>query len=66
MLSATNAPPGCGSIQAEVYFSSKYRPLEQSTDSIIDQLLLTCADVISSMRRIVFFSAVRSPSSMRM
>lgn len=39
MLSATNAPPGCGSIQAEVYFSGKYRPLVQSTESIIDQVI---------------------------
>lgn len=39
MLSATNAPPGCGSIQAEVYFSDKYRPLTQSTESIIDQVI---------------------------
>lgn len=27
MLSPHNAPPGTGSIQAEVYFSSKYKPL---------------------------------------
>jgi protoporphyrinogen oxidase len=27
MLSTRNAPPGTGSIQAEVYFSAKYRPL---------------------------------------
>lgn len=39
MLSSTNAPPGCGSIQAEVYFSDKYRPLTQSTGSIIDQVI---------------------------
>ena len=39
MLSATNAPPGCGSIQAEVYFSSKYRPLTQSPDELIDPVI---------------------------
>lgn len=39
MLSATNAPAGCGSIQAEVYFSKKYRPLTQTTDLIIDQVI---------------------------
>ena len=32
MLSPTNVPPGCGSIQAEVYFSSKYRPLTQAPE----------------------------------
>ena len=45
MLSATNAPPGCGSIQAEVYFSSKYRPLTRSPADLIDQ-------VIADLRRI--------------
>lgn len=39
MLSATNVPPGCGSIQAEVYFSSKYRPLTQSPESLIDPVI---------------------------
>ena len=40
MLSESNAPPGCGSIQAEVYFSDKYRPLKQPTESIIDQVIV--------------------------
>jgi protoporphyrinogen oxidase len=40
MLSAQNAPPGCGSIQAEVYFSSKYRPLTQSTAQVIEQVIV--------------------------
>jgi protoporphyrinogen oxidase len=39
MLSATNAPSGCGSIQAEVYFSSKYRPLTQSPEDLIDPVI---------------------------
>jgi protoporphyrinogen oxidase len=39
MLSATNAPAGCGSIQAEVYFSSKYRPLTQTPEDLIDQVI---------------------------
>jgi protoporphyrinogen oxidase len=39
MLSATNVPPGCGSIQAEVYFSSKYRPLTKSPEDIIDSVI---------------------------
>ena len=44
MLSATNVPPGCGSIQAEVYFSSKYRPLTQAPSDLIEP-------VISDLRR---------------
>jgi protoporphyrinogen oxidase len=39
MLSATNAPPGCGSVQAEVYFSRKYRPLTESPDDLIDVVI---------------------------
>jgi protoporphyrinogen oxidase len=39
MLSENNAPPGKGSIQAEVYFSSKYRPLEGEPDDWIDPVI---------------------------
>jgi protoporphyrinogen oxidase len=39
MLSATNVPPGHGSIQAEVYFSEKYQPLTQSPQALIDPVL---------------------------
>ena len=39
MLSATNAPPGCGSIQAEVYFASKYRPLNEAPADLIDRVI---------------------------
>ena len=39
MLSANNVPPGCGSIQAEVYFSSKYRPLKQRPEDLIEPVI---------------------------
>jgi protoporphyrinogen oxidase len=39
MLSARNAPEGTGSIQAEVYFSSKYKPLTGSPDDCIDTVI---------------------------
>lgn len=39
MLSATNAPPGCGSIQAEVYFSDKYRPLDCAPGQLIERVI---------------------------
>jgi protoporphyrinogen oxidase len=45
MLSGSNVPQGCGSIQAEVYFSAKYKPLGESTDAIIDRVI---ADLIRS------------------
>jgi len=40
MLAATNVPPGTGSIQAEVYFSSKYRPLTTAPEDWIDPVIL--------------------------
>jgi len=39
MLSKANAPDGCGSIQAEVYFSDKYRPLQQTSEQIIERVI---------------------------
>jgi len=36
MFSPGNAPPGCGSIQAEVYFSPKYKPRTVSPRSLIE------------------------------
>jgi protoporphyrinogen oxidase len=39
MLSPSNAPAGCGCIQAEVYFSPKYRPLRDAPASLIDPVI---------------------------
>jgi protoporphyrinogen oxidase len=39
MLSPRNAPAGKGSIQAEVYFSKKYKPLQVSPDSLIQPVI---------------------------
>jgi len=39
MLSAQNAPPGSGSIQAEVYFSQKFKPLTGSAEDWIDPVI---------------------------
>jgi protoporphyrinogen oxidase len=39
MLSPNNAPAGTGSIQAEVYYSRKYRPLTVRPDSLIDPVI---------------------------
>jgi protoporphyrinogen oxidase len=44
MLSATNAPKGTGSIQAEVYFSEKYKPFTGSPEDWVQP-------VISDLRR---------------
>jgi protoporphyrinogen oxidase len=39
MLSARNAPPGTGNIQAEVYFSDKYRPLTGCANDWIEPVI---------------------------
>jgi len=39
MLTARNAPPGTGSIQAEVYFSEKYKPFTGSPETWIEPVL---------------------------
>jgi protoporphyrinogen oxidase len=39
MLTAANAPKGTGNIQAEVYFSSKYKPLTTSPDALIEPVI---------------------------
>ena len=39
MLSPHNAPPGTGSIQAEVYFSEKYKPFTGSPDDWIEPVI---------------------------
>jgi protoporphyrinogen oxidase len=39
MLSASNAPPGTGNIQAEVYFSDKYKPLRGSPGDWIEPVI---------------------------
>jgi protoporphyrinogen oxidase len=39
MLSARNSPPGTGSIQAEVYFSKKYRPFTGTAEDQIEPVI---------------------------
>jgi len=39
MLASSNVPPGTGSIQAEVYFSKKYKPLTVEPDSLIEPVI---------------------------
>jgi protoporphyrinogen oxidase len=47
MFSPHNAPPGCGTIQAEVYFSDKYKPLRIAPSELIEP-------VIADLRRCGF------------
>ena len=36
LQSPHNVPPGCGSLQAECYYSKKYRPLDRTPDACIE------------------------------
>ncbi len=60
MLSATNAPPGTGSIQAELYFSDKYKPLTGSPDDWIEPVItdLRRCGLLREEDRILFSSAM--------
>lgn len=44
MLSSNNVPKGAGSIQAEIYYSRKYKPLERKPDDCI-------LEVVSDLKR---------------
>ncbi len=63
MLSANNVPPGAGSIQAEVYFSRKYKPLTVSPESLIDPVIqdLIKVGLLREDDRILFRNAFLVP-----
>ena len=60
LLSPRNAPPGAGSIQAELYFSDRYRPLEQRPEELIDPVIadLRRCGVLREDDRILFRDAM--------
>jgi protoporphyrinogen oxidase len=60
MLSARNAPPGTGNIQAEVYFSDKYKPLAGSPSDWIDPVItdLRRCGILKDSDQILFRSAM--------
>lgn len=39
MQSPNNVPPGCGSFQAECYYSTKYRPLDRKPEECIEPVI---------------------------
>jgi protoporphyrinogen oxidase len=39
LLSPNNVPPGAGSIQAEVYYSARYRPLDREPEECIEPVI---------------------------
>jgi protoporphyrinogen oxidase len=60
MLSARNVPPGTGSIQAEVYFSDKYKPLTGAPDDWIEPVIkdLRRCGLLREEDRILFSNAM--------
>jgi protoporphyrinogen oxidase len=60
MLSVSNVPAGKGSIQAEVYFSDKYKPMSGSPDDLIKPVIadLRRCGVLKESDQIVFSSAM--------
>ncbi len=55
MFSPRNAPPGCGTIQAEVYFSDKYRPVPANPADLMERVIadLRRADFIRDTDKIL-------------
>lgn len=39
LMSPNNVPAGCGSIQAEIYFSPKYRPVDRTPEECVEPVI---------------------------
>lgn len=63
MLSPHNVPPGSGSIQAELYYSEKYRPFRCRPEDLIQPVIgdLRRCGLIRNNDRILFKNATLSP-----
>jgi protoporphyrinogen oxidase len=60
LMSPNNAPPGTSSVQAEVYFSRKYKPLEVEPDELVEPVIadLVKCGLIDESDRILYSGAV--------
>jgi protoporphyrinogen oxidase len=56
LQSPHNVPPGCGSLQAECYYSRKYRPLDRSPDECVEPVIrdLMRVGILRATDRILF------------
>jgi protoporphyrinogen oxidase len=63
MLSSRNVPPRTGSIQAEVYFSHKYKPLNGSPDDWINPVIMDLrrCGLLRDDDRVLFSNAMLVP-----
>lgn len=63
MLSRFTVPDGCGSIQAELYYSDKYRPLDQPIEALVQPTIddLQRCGLLRPDDRILFKQATLAP-----
>ena len=63
LQSSHNVPPGCGSIQAECYYSSKYRPLDRKPEDCIEPVIkdLKRCGILREEDKILFTHAMLVP-----
>jgi protoporphyrinogen oxidase len=63
LQSRHNVPPGCGSLQAECYYSKKYRPLDRRPEDCIEPVIadLKRCGVLRETDRILFRGAMHIP-----
>jgi len=63
LQSPHNVPPGMGAIQAEVYYSAKYRPMDRAPEGCIDPVIadLRRCGVIRDDDTILFSNATVAP-----
>ena len=63
LQSPNNVPPGCGSLQVECYYSSKYRPLDRRPEDCIEPVIadLKRCGVLRETDRVLFRHAMHIP-----
>jgi len=63
LQSPNNVPPGCGSLQAECYYSRKYRPLDRPPEACIEPVIadLLKTGVLRESDKILFRHAMHIP-----
>lgn len=63
LQSPHNVPPGCGSLQAECYYSRKYRPLDRTPEECIEPVIrdLLRTGVLRDSDKILFKHAMHIP-----
>ena len=63
LQSPHNVPPGCGSLQAECYYSRKYRPIDRRPEECIEPVIadLRRCGILRDSDRVLFRHAMHIP-----